>query len=74
MNLTASMYTDTPPANDSQRRQTHFHVQLAARPGAGGVHEAARIEQPGGDGQNPHQDQISELAHLMFPTSEAAEA
>ena len=55
----------TPPANESQRGQGHFQVQLAVRPGAGGVYEAARIEQAGGDGQKPHHDEISELPHLM---------
>ena len=34
MNLIATMYADTPPANAGQGGEAHLEVELALRPGA----------------------------------------
>ena len=61
-----------------QRGKAHFQIKLAFRPGTGGIYEAARIEQAGGEGQETHHHEISNLPHLMSlkrsPFPGAAEA
>ena len=61
MNLTASDVRGHAAGERDQRGERDLHVELAFRPGAGGIDETTRIEQPGGDRQKPHHDEIADF-------------